>query len=36
MRGFVLVCNRLGALNNINTNAPFFNTHGLEAEVKFS
>ena len=24
------------ALNNINRNAPFFNTHRLEAEVKFS
>ena len=22
-------------LNNINTNAPFFNTHRLEAEVNF-
>ena len=30
-----MVSNRSRALNNINTNAPFFNTHRLEAEVKF-
>ena len=32
---YVLVCNRSRALNNINANAPFFNTHRLEAEVNF-